>query len=97
MTLSPRLYTFLCACFVANGAAIFGYDLGVIAYVTASTNFLQTTGLTVATTQNLNYLGFIVSSLLLGAAVGSVPASYVADIWGRRLACESSVLHLILY
>jgi hypothetical protein len=51
----------------SNGAAIFGYDLGVIAYVTASKDFLSTTGLADQTlTQNVNYLGFIVSSLLLG-------------------------------
>jgi len=65
------------------GASIFGYDLAVISYVLAAPNFNDT-----IKTKDLNYIGFITSSLLLGAFVGSVPASYVADIWSRRRARE---------
>jgi hypothetical protein len=45
----------------SNGAAIFGYDLGVIAYVLVAPDFIATIN-----TTNDNYVGFIVSSLLLG-------------------------------
>lgn len=48
------------------GASLFGYDLGVISYVTVAPDFLRVTGLEEQTTQNENYLGFIVSSMLLG-------------------------------
>ncbi|ORX38169.1 general substrate transporter [Kockovaella imperatae] len=79
--LSPKLYTFLCAVFVASGAGLFGYDLGVIAYVLAAPDFVKTVD-----TTNANYIGFITSSLLLGAFVGTIPASYAADALSRRVA-----------
>ncbi|OCF40858.1 glucose transporter [Kwoniella heveanensis CBS 569] len=86
MPLSPRLYTFLCGSVAAFGAALFGYDLGVISYVTVAPNFLSVTGLEEPTTQNENYLGFIVSSMLLGAFAGSVPAGLIADKFSRRFS-----------
>ncbi|WVF69435.1 hypothetical protein IAT40_004212 [Kwoniella sp. CBS 6097] len=86
MPLSPRLYTFLCGSVAAFGAALFGYDLGVISYVTVAPNFLSVTGLEEPTTQNSNYLGFIVSSMLLGAFAGSVPAGLIADRFSRRFS-----------
>lgn len=46
------------------GAALFGYDLGVIAYVIEAPDFLRTVGM--ETEVDENYMGFIVSSLLLG-------------------------------
>jgi hypothetical protein len=46
------------------GAALFGYDLGVIAYVIEAPDFLRTVGM--ATKVDDDYMGFIVSSLLLG-------------------------------
>jgi hypothetical protein len=48
------------------GAALFGYDLGVIAYVIEAPDFLRTVGMGTDDTYNDNYMGFIVSSLLLG-------------------------------
>jgi hypothetical protein len=47
------------------GAAVFGYDLGVIAYALEAPDFLQVTGLT-SSKADQNYIGFIVSSMLLG-------------------------------
>jgi hypothetical protein len=44
------------------GAGLFGYDLGVIAYVLEAPDFLDTIGRDTSTA----YTGFIVSSLLLG-------------------------------
>ena len=74
------------------GASVFGYDLAVISYVLAAPDFERTTitkllpnGIDV-NPNYANYTGFIVSSLLLGAFVGSVPASYIADIYSRRVA-----------
>ena len=43
------------------GAALFGYDLGVIAYVIVAPDFLEVTG-----NPSTSYMSFIVSSLLLG-------------------------------
>jgi len=48
------------------GAALFGYDLGVIAYVIEAPDFLRVVGMATDATYNENYMGFIVSSLLLG-------------------------------
>jgi hypothetical protein len=48
------------------GAALFGYDLGVIAYVLEAPDFLATIGMSTKETYDTNYIGFIVSSLLLG-------------------------------
>jgi len=48
------------------GAALFGYDLGVIAYVLEAPDFLSTIGMATDDTYDTNYIGFIVSSLLLG-------------------------------
>nr|XP_018263395.1 glucose transporter [Kwoniella dejecticola CBS 10117]OBR85553.1 glucose transporter [Kwoniella dejecticola CBS 10117] len=78
-SLPPKLYTFLCATFAAMGAALFGYDLGVIAYVLEAQDFNNT-----IKTDNSNYIGFIVSAMLLGAFVGSIPASLIADSFSRR-------------
>lgn len=68
------------------GAATFGYDLSVISYVLEAPDFKNT-----IKTEDTNYIGFITSSLLLGAFVGSIPASYVADIFSRRTASEWAV------
>lgn len=99
MVLAPKLYSFLCACFAANGAALFGYDLAVISYVLPATNFLSTVGMGTGPTSpeyNESYIGFIVSSLLLGAFVGSIPASLIADRFSRRTAIVSSGIVFLL-
>ena len=47
---------------------MFGYDLGVIAYVIEAPDFLRVTGLEAKTKENENYIAFIVSIMLLGYA-----------------------------
>ncbi|OWZ49870.1 glucose transporter [Cryptococcus neoformans 125.91] len=79
--LPPKIYTFLCGCFAAMGAMLYGYDLGVISYVLVAPDFLKTMD-----TTDENYIGFITSSMLLGAFVGSIPASLIADAFSRRMA-----------
>ena len=81
MPLSPKTYTFLCGCFAALGSILFGYDLGVISGVLPASNFLEVAG-----NPNEDYLGFITSSLLLGALCGCIPASLIADKFSRRSA-----------
>lgn len=49
------------------GSALYGYDLGVIASVIVSPDFLRVTGLEGTDTKTENYIGFITSSMLLGA------------------------------
>lgn len=52
--------------FCRLGASLLGYDLGVISYVIVAKNFLSTIGMETEQTYNDNYIGFIVSSMLLG-------------------------------
>ncbi|WVF70918.1 hypothetical protein IAT40_005713 [Kwoniella sp. CBS 6097] len=85
MALPPKVYTFLCACFAAMGAMLYGYDLGVISYVLEAPDFNKTMG-----TDDPDYIGFIVSSMLLGAFVGSIPASLIADRFSRRVAITAA-------
>ncbi|WP_336087456.1 sugar porter family MFS transporter [Nocardia sp. SSK8] len=60
----------------ALGGALFGYDTGVISGVLV---FLTPDfGLTQA------QVGVITSSLLIGAAIGSITGGWMADRWGRR-------------
>lgn len=65
------------------GAMLYGYDLGVISYVLVAPDFLKTMD-----TTDENYIGFITSSMLLGAFVGSIPASLIADAFSRRMASK---------
>ena len=69
MALPPKLYTWLCGCFAAFGSVLFGYDLGVIAGILDAPDFLEVTG-----NPSSDYIGFITSSLLLGAFVATIPA-----------------------
>lgn len=69
MALPPKLYTWLCGCFAAFGSILYGYDLGVIAGVLEAKDFLETTG-----HPSSDYIGFITSSMLLGAFVATIPA-----------------------
>ncbi|MDO3648308.1 sugar porter family MFS transporter [Nocardia mangyaensis] len=60
----------------ALGGALFGYDTGVISgvlvYLTPDFGLSQT------------QVGILTSSLLIGAAVGSISGGWMADRWGRR-------------
>ncbi|WP_194829719.1 sugar porter family MFS transporter [Nocardia sp. XZ_19_231] len=61
----------------ALGGALFGYDTGVISgvlvYLTPDFALSQT------------QVGVITSSLLIGAAIGSITGGWMADRWGRRM------------
>ncbi|CAE7199104.1 unnamed protein product [Rhizoctonia solani] len=81
MALSPKVYTWLCGCFAALGSILFGYDLGIIASVLPSENFLDTVG-----HPSDNEIGLITSLFLLGAFFGSAPSGVIADSIGRRKA-----------
>ncbi|EPQ25763.1 uncharacterized protein PFL1_06630 [Pseudozyma flocculosa PF-1] len=87
MALSPKFYTWLVGCFAAMGSMLFGYDLGVIAGVLVAPDFLKTTN-----NPDSDYLGFITSSMLLGAFAGSIPASIIADKYSRRSAIVAGCL-----
>ncbi|KAJ9092373.1 hypothetical protein QFC21_006875 [Naganishia friedmannii] len=65
---------------------LFGYDLGVIANVIISPDFLKVTKLDSTKASDADYIGFIVSSFLLGAFCGCIPASLFADALSRRRA-----------
>ncbi|KAJ1043077.1 hypothetical protein NDA14_006275 [Ustilago hordei] len=91
MALPPKLYTWLCGCFAALGSILFGYDLGVIAGVIVSPDFLRVTN-----NPSADYIGFIVSSMLLGAFVGCIPASLIADAFSRRFAIMVGAIIFIL-
>jgi MFS family permease len=47
-------------------------------------------------TRNDNYIGFIVSSFLLGAFIGAVPASFVADRFSRRTGLVAAAAIFIM-
>ncbi|MBC7299862.1 MAG: sugar porter family MFS transporter [Nocardia sp.] len=61
----------------ALGGALFGYDTGVISgvlvYLTPDFALSQA------------QVGVITSSLLIGAAIGSITGGWMADRWGRRM------------
>lgn len=59
-------------------------DLGVIAGVLPADDFLRVTDL--INDPHGNWIGFISSSLLLGAFCGCIPASLLADRFSRRTA-----------
>ncbi|PWN36397.1 general substrate transporter [Meira miltonrushii] len=90
MALPPKVYTFLCGCFAAFGSFTFGYDLGVIAGVLTAPDFLRVTNLQGTDNETSNYLGFIASSMVLGAFCACVPTSLIADKLSRRTAIVNS-------
>ena len=59
-------------------------------------NFLTTIGMATPETYNDNYIGFITSSMLLGAAVASMPAGLFADRFSRRAAITGAALIFIM-
>ncbi|VDB86957.1 unnamed protein product [Peniophora sp. CBMAI 1063] len=87
MPLSPKTYTFLCGFFAALGSVTFGYDLGIIASVLPSTNFLNTVG-----NPDEEVTGLITAILLLGAFASNLIVGNVADFAGRRIAIIVAVI-----
>ncbi|KAI0370481.1 general substrate transporter [Pilatotrama ljubarskyi] len=91
MPLSPKVYTWLCGFFAALGSVTFGYDLGIIASILPSENFLATTGNPDSTAQ-----GLIVGCLLLGAFASNIYVGSLADYVGRRKAILAGCLVFLL-
>lgn len=74
------LVSFYCT-FIALGAFLFGYDIGVISSSIAVPDFQRTfPGLSDAVT------GGIVSSYTGGAIIGSAVVSFISDVYGRKMA-----------
>ncbi|KZV61327.1 general substrate transporter [Peniophora sp. CONT] len=91
MPLAPKTYTFLCGFFAALGSVTFGTDLGIIASVLPSKNFLETVG-----HPNEQMTGLIAAILLLGAFASNLIVGNVADYAGRRIAIIVAVLIFLL-
>lgn len=91
MAISPKVYTWLCGFFAALGSVTFGYDLGIIASVLPSEDFLATTGNPDSTAQ-----GLIVGCLLLGAFASNIYVGSLADAVGRRLAILSGCVVFLI-
>ncbi|CAO1626765.1 unnamed protein product [Sympodiomycopsis kandeliae] len=89
--MNPKVFTWLCGCYAALGSILFGYDLGVIAGVLQADDFLETTG-----RPSTDYIGFITSSLLLGAFVATIPGALIADRFSRRTAIMFGAVVFIL-
>ncbi|KAG8935639.1 hypothetical protein FRC03_008987 [Tulasnella sp. 419] len=91
MGLSPKLYTWLCGCFVALGSILFGYDLGIIGSILPSETFKETVGFDTFDDEgkripDRDAEGLIVSFFVLGGFFGAAPSGAVADLIGRRKA-----------
>ncbi|KAH9922482.1 general substrate transporter [Fomitopsis serialis] len=78
MPVSPKVYTWLCGLFAALGSVTFGYDLGIIATVESSDDFLLKTGNPTET-----QLGLITGCLCWLAR--NIYVGSFADTFGRRL------------
>ncbi|KAM5342778.1 hypothetical protein ACJ41O_013744 [Fusarium nematophilum] len=76
--LSPKVYQWLVGVFAALGAFLFGYDLGVIAAVVASSTFRNAFNPTTSTE------GLVVSMFTAGAFFGAGAAGPMGDRLGRR-------------
>jgi len=79
MALPPKWYQFLIGVFASLGSYLFGYDLGVIAEVVASSTFKAK--FTPDDTQS----GLVVSMFTTGAFFGAALAGPSGDYFGRRL------------
>ncbi|KAI0315550.1 general substrate transporter, partial [Amylostereum chailletii] len=91
MTLSPKVYTWLCGLFASLGSVTFGYDLGIIASVLPSTNFRETVGFPTPTQD-----GLIAGLLLLGAFASNSIVGDLADRVGRRWAIIGGVVIFLI-
>ena len=78
MALPPKWYQFLISVFASLGSVLFGYDLGIIAEVVASQNFVTKFKPT------SSEIGAVVSVFTGGAFVGAALAGPAGDWLGRR-------------
>ncbi|KAJ2895530.1 hypothetical protein MKZ38_006380 [Zalerion maritima] len=78
MVLNPKTYQFLVAVFASMGSILYGYDLGVIAEVVASSSYLELFD------PNDDETGMVVSFFTGGAFFGAMGAGPSGDWFGRR-------------
>ncbi|KAG6005998.1 hypothetical protein E4U21_007491 [Claviceps maximensis] len=78
MALPPRWYQFLVAVFASLGSLLYGYDLGVIAEVISSPEFLHEFG------HDSGKIGAVVSIFTGGAFFGALFAGELGDRLGRK-------------
>jgi MFS family permease len=78
MALSPKWYQFMVSLFASLGSYLFGYDLGVIAEVIASGNFMHKFN------ASLTQQGVVVSLFTGGAFCGAFFGGPSGDYLGRR-------------
>ncbi|TRM63470.1 general substrate transporter [Schizophyllum amplum] len=87
VSLSPKLYTWLCGLFASLGSIIFGYDLGVIAGVLTAPDFVEVMG---PRYSNDSLKGLITSIFVLGCFFGMIPVAWLADKIGRRYTIQAA-------
>ncbi|KAH6871714.1 general substrate transporter [Thelonectria olida] len=90
MALPPKWYQFLVSVFASLGSLLYGYDLGVIAEVIASGNFLDKFG------DDSNKIGAVVSVFTGGAFFGAMFAGELGDRLGRKYTILLGALIFIL-
>ncbi|GAB7348901.1 hypothetical protein MBLNU459_g7593t1 [Dothideomycetes sp. NU459] len=87
----PKIYQFFLALFAAFGSFLYGYDLGVIASVVASSTFKDKFLTTDATTRS----GTIVALFTAGAFFGAFGAGFCDPLGRRGALALGSVLFMV--
>ncbi|KAG5927760.1 hypothetical protein E4U42_001807 [Claviceps africana] len=90
MALPPRWYQFLVSVFASLGSLLYGYDLGVIAEVISSPNFLGEFG------NDSGKTGAVVSIFTGGAFFGAMFAGTLGDRIGRKWTIMTGALIFLL-
>ncbi|KAI5284728.1 hypothetical protein KEM54_001120 [Ascosphaera aggregata] len=86
MAMPPKVYQFLVSVFAAMGSFLYGYDLGVVAEVIASEDFLT------KFEPNSDDTGLVVSMFTTGAFCGAAFAGPLGDYLGRRIVILTGAL-----
>ena len=86
MALPPKWYQFFIGVFASLGSFLFGYDLGVIAEVVASGNFIK------MFSPNDVQSGLVVSMFTTGAFFGAAFGGPSGDWLGRRMTIAVGAL-----
>ncbi|KAF4548544.1 Sugar (and other) transporter-like protein 30 [Elsinoe fawcettii] len=89
--LSPKWYQFLVGVFASLGSFLFGYDLGVIGGVVASSSFVSEFN-----NPSGNEIGAVVSLFTGGAFFGAAFAGTTGDYLGRRMTIMIGAVIFIL-
>ncbi|EEU38170.1 uncharacterized protein NECHADRAFT_95992 [Fusarium vanettenii 77-13-4] len=90
MALPPKWYQFAVSVFASLGSLLYGYDLGVVAEVIASGNFIRQFG------NDANKIGAVVSVFTGGAFFGAMFAGAAGDKFGRKYTILIGALIFIL-